>query len=309
MQNLPANLTDRLEQNAKTTRHNVNVLSASSPAWSLLHGSAQQARVLGHFRRVVDLEIAGEILALVTPGVGNGPFHAVVDHLPQRRLPRQLPLHRDGSTLHVGPWALSLDPPPTLWDPMPDWPHLTPEPEALAALVGTIRRAAAQRRRSSPFAAAIFGEAPPGVAALFRGIYNEGSALVCGGAARLAGLGPGLTPSGDDFLAGVMLALWLRYRRPVPALAWIYEAAAHRTTRLSRAFLRAARDGHADARWHALLAALSGASRTALEAAAHAVLDFGATSGLDMLAGFVLTLETLARSHVRTYTLYSRRTF
>jgi len=104
-------------------------------------------------------------------------------------------------------------------------------------------------------------------------------------AAALAGLGPGLTPAGDDFLAGVMWGLRFAGERDVDArCAAIVDAAAPRTTPLSAALLRAAGAGLADARWHALLDALDRGQDAS--AALRAVLAQGATSGADAWAGF-----------------------
>ena len=104
----------------------------------------------------------------------------------------------------------------------------------------------------------------------------------------LAGWGPGLTPSGDDFLAGLMLSLWAREGEAArPLCVRIAAAAAPRTTRLSGAFLRAAAEGLADERWHALLHTLATGPEAAIARTAQAVLAFGASSGLDMLTGFL----------------------
>ena len=106
-------------------------------------------------------------------------------------------------------------------------------------------------------------------------------------AAHLAGLGIGLTPAGDDFLAGIMLWAWLAYPAPGPLCRALVEAAAPRTTTLSAAFLRAAARGECDANWHQLLAALSTGSAAQLAPAVQQVVAHGATSGADMLAGFL----------------------
>jgi hypothetical protein len=109
-----------------------------------------------------------------------------------------------------------------------------------------------------------------------------------GAAAALAGLGPGLTPAGDDFLAGVMWGL--RFSpdgRDVDTLcATIAAAAAPRTTLLSAALLRTAGAGLADAHWHALFDALDQDRGEDAAAALEAVLSQGATSGADAWAGF-----------------------
>ena len=106
-------------------------------------------------------------------------------------------------------------------------------------------------------------------------------------AVELAGRGIGLTPAGDDFLAGIMLWAWLAYPAPGPLCRALVEAAAPRTTTLSAAFLRAAARGECDAAWHQLLAALSTGSAAQFAPAVQRVVAHGATSGADMLAGFM----------------------
>lgn len=68
----------------------------------------------------------------------------------------------------------------------------------------------------------------------------------------LVGLGPGLTPSGDDVLAGYLLGC-RAFGLPVPALAGL-----HRTTALSAALLRYAAAGQCIPQLAALVAALGG---------------------------------------------------
>lgn len=109
------------------------------------------------------------------------------------------------------------------------------------------------------------------------------------GAARLLGLGPGLTPSGDDVLCGVMLAL-RAVGRHESALAVELEqqvlGGLARTTALSGTLLRAAARGHAVPQVVDLLdllreSDLSGAVRTRVSA----VAAIGHSSGVDLLVG------------------------
>jgi hypothetical protein len=112
-------------------------------------------------------------------------------------------------------------------------------------------------------------------------------------AARLAGLGHGLTPAGDDFLMGAMLRAWLAHPEPGPLCRRLAAVAAPRTTTLSAALLQAAARGECSAAWHALLAALAAGDAAdagaALTTATRRVLAHGGTSGGDTLAGFLLT--------------------
>jgi hypothetical protein len=107
-------------------------------------------------------------------------------------------------------------------------------------------------------------------------------------AQQLAGLGPGLTPAGDDFVLGVMAALWLLgERNPLPAMA---AACATRTTLLSGAFLRAAAQGQFMEGWHHLAHALDRQDEPGSRRAVRQIAAFGASSGRDSLAGFARVL-------------------
>ena len=113
-------------------------------------------------------------------------------------------------------------------------------------------------------------------------------------AALLAGLGPGLTPAGDDYLVGLMagLRVWPgplenSELAPEEACQIILEATEGRTTLLSRAFLRSAKEGLFGENWHELLAELARGEIIGIQRAARRILSSGATSGADALAGFL----------------------
>ena len=246
--------------------------------------SGREARVVGRFRRVIDLAVGEEVIALTTAEVGDGPFHLVLDRLPDARLlPKRLPLHLEGGEWRLGPLTLHLTEPLSLWDARPDWTSLRPRRSALLYLREASVEAVAGR--PSPFAPYLLTGRMPRLEALKAAWEDEEALLDV--VARLAGRGMGLTPSGDDFIAGMMLALWADRAALTPRAAFLYRVAAPRTTLLSRAFLRAARDGLADAHWQRLLRALAGGGEAEVRRAASEALAFGATSGVDMAAGFL----------------------
>jgi Protein of unknown function (DUF2877) len=112
-------------------------------------------------------------------------------------------------------------------------------------------------------------------------------------ASSLAGLGSGLTPSGDDFLAGVLLAIALAQEHQANADlgeigALLLETAAARTHEISGAHLRTALAGEVGERWHPLIAAISAGNAERAGDAALSVMKIGETSGADMLAGFLV---------------------
>lgn len=124
-------------------------------------------------------------------------------------------------------------------------------------------------------AAGARGSAPPGVPAL-------------------VGMGPGLTPAGDDLIGGALIALRSLRRHAVAARlgAWALRRAESGTSRISRAHLACAAAGQGGEALHELLrAALSGRRDLASEFAA--IDAVGHTSGWDAAAGVVLALQAL----------------
>src|SRR5204863_7812126 len=122
---------------------------------------------------------------------------------------------------------------------------------------------------------------------------------LCAGVQKIAGLGPGLTPAGDDFLLGLMAALIMQSPPRLAAVpapqaftannlcTLIGTVAAHQTTRLSATWLRYAAQGEFGAPWHGLAQSLASRRPEPIQQAARRILATGATSGRAALAGFV----------------------
>jgi hypothetical protein len=110
---------------------------------------------------------------------------------------------------------------------------------------------------------------------------------------RLAGLGPGLTPAGDDFLVGAILGAWILHpqERARSLAGPAAEAAARLTSTLSAAWLRWAGRGAVGETWQALFRAVLLDDRRAERSALDRILATGHTSGADALAGFVAALR------------------
>jgi hypothetical protein len=94
----------------------------------------------------------------------------------------------------------------------------------------------------------------------------------------LGGLGPGLTPSGDDALAGLLLA-----GAAGAAGAELVEAV--KTHEIARAFLRWAAQGQSIEPVHRLLWALAGGDRVLLDSGLRDLLAYGHSSGADLALG------------------------
>ncbi len=108
----------------------------------------------------------------------------------------------------------------------------------------------------------------------------------------LLGLGPGLTPSGDDFLGGAMIALdALGHHRARDTMARVVgRHARHLTTPISVAHLAAAAEGAGGGSIHGLLNAALRGDGPAIPPAVNRVAKIGHSSGWDTLAGIVTVL-------------------
>lgn len=307
------------------------------------------------FPRTVYWEAAdGSLSCLGPPGLGGGPLNALADLPADWRWTGRLvagdPARRVGDQLlAAGPLTISLAGARS-W--VPRRPPAGWTPATLAANLGTLAGAAARRSLPgglAPLVPALAGpwREPPawradsrladspllaaaarGVGALQRwlatamGDDGDRPAAAPGPppavVTELVGLGPGLTPSGDDLLGGVMVALHALGAPGVAAAlaAAVLPAAARATHAISLAHLRCAAGGEGMAAVHDLLAALctpagagpatgaslpgdaSGPAGDSLLAGAEALAATGHTSGWDALAGVALAARAVVDAAV-----------
>lgn len=115
----------------------------------------------------------------------------------------------------------------------------------------------------------------------------------------LIGLGPGLTPSGDDFLVGALALLdAIGERDAHTALARsIIDAVPGSTAPLSACFLRAAAAGHFGEALHRAVSSVITGDVTAAVATAEKI---GHSSGWDTMAGITTTLRVAAAAQLET---------
>lgn len=224
---------------------------------------SREARILHLFADVCNLvNEEGQVMSLVSRRIGAGPFALVLAARSAWPVNSRagVKIDRQAERLSVGPLQLAYGAAAS-WQPRPAWERLRGwrgtgehQPEAL----------------------------PPSIAVLLQqlldGIDRGERAVVQTVAARLAGRGQGLTPTGDDVLVGVLYALWVWQPDGAGWMRLIAESAAPRTTSLSAAFLRAAAAGEATRAWHRLVAGDSGAVAD--------ILATGHSSGAETWAGF-----------------------
>lgn len=292
----------------------MHIESISTRVSPLFRRPGLEARVESAFAEACNLVTPhGAPLSLVSPAAGNGPLNAVVSQAQALALLQKGAVVRgDGQWLHLGQgWRLALAP-AREWNPTPDYSRLARRPQVVLRNLQWLRRhlpleapQASLAARPLALTQGAFGSRPSvalvqaRASALTGGLlqgYRQGDlGQITAFAGRLAGLGPGLTPAGDDWMAGWLVGLRaaaaLDDSDPLLPLEAVGRAvvgsARPRTSRLSLAFLQAAADGAVAEPWHALLAALPDADPSLIRRAAAEVMRFGATSGSDMLAGFL----------------------
>jgi Protein of unknown function (DUF2877) len=116
---------------------------------------------------------------------------------------------------------------------------------------------------------------------------------------RLLGVGPGLTPAGDDVLAGLLVGLWSFGQKAEPLRLAVLAGLAARTTDLSAALLRCAARGESIPQVNQLLRAMSGSAwQGRLDHAMSDLVRVGHTSGTALATG-VLAAATMARQGSR----------
>lgn len=114
---------------------------------------------------------------------------------------------------------------------------------------------------------------------------------------RLLGAGPGLTPSGDDFVSGVLTALHINGQGASAHILWrsVAAMATASTTDISVALLEQAASGRMSQKLHLLVDELLGDIPTTPAKFSRLLSQLGETSGWDWLAGFVLAQNALLK--------------
>ena len=123
---------------------------------------------------------------------------------------------------------------------------------------------------------------------------RAGKAVEC--AEMINGLGFGLTPSGDDFIAGMLCALYLLQeitrREDLVSLRENICKAAESVNIISMNAMKMATNGRFGENFKNMVSALAQNDERKICEAVHNILNIGATSGADMLTGFLYTFIT-----------------
>lgn len=303
----------------KNGNHNLSPRAATEPVVELglladaVLRNGGEGEIVAAFQRSIYVSLNGHLICVGSRTLGSGPLHVLCDRWLADRV-------RVGQSAAVAGHALFVENAPladfekaSIWkpDPAPNWSlsSLTdglkaadaiwrdmPGDDGLASLAG------APLSRSSLLIAA----ARPGSDALVRMVErgvqggvdepaNEAAII------DLIGMGPGLTPSGDDFLLGGLLALDAVGLLAMRNILWdICRPHLDRTNAISRAHLETAALGYGAAALHAAIHALIAGRTELLPHALSVVSDIGQTSGRDSFTGALLVLHAVSRSFARS---------
>jgi len=275
--------------------------------------------VLGAFDGAVNVLLDGGLISLVPEAVERGPLNVTL------RLPIGLPMRsslgaRAGDRVRVKGSILELDNhvriqfgSAEIYSPTRRFGLPMHEESAIAANLEAMKKTALLYGNVSGLGELLTLVGPRGtrvkagdlnifasaaisrIVRLERAFRSEERNALAGAVSDLMGLGPGLTPSSDDMLAGLVLLCVLyaanrgRERRASRLLARVTATEAQgRTTILSNEYLRQAASGRGNEPVMRLCAALLTGGRESVELETRRVLAIGGTSGTDIVLGVFL---------------------
>jgi hypothetical protein len=269
---------------------------------------AQQARVLHVFEKVCNLESdTGRVVSLVSPEIGDGPLNIVVPTLLFDSYIRVgVRVAIKGSQIGIGDLIVDVSG-ARIWNPIPPWGEIQFALSKDSRFNSLIERGLRESAPAGSLAQLVIrGDSPESSTSnliierarspavnLCRGLQAGDVDTCLKGVRGLAGLGEGLTPSGDDFIVGCLLAAWASGlgEHEGHLVSTIPAEAARITSSLSAAWIWAAARGECSAAWHTLFERLLSSGQVEIQAAVKQLISIGHTSGADALAGFVYTLK------------------
>lgn len=245
------------------------------------------------FRKAVNFVNGGRLTALVTPDVAAGPVNIIIEGLEPDSV-RTLEVRGDSVLINGIPFAFSAG---QIYDSSMNFCSGRKIPRQNILHLGNLLREHApeksmvflldpgRKKEFRPgFEAAVCSQLQQGADLCFRGAVEEG-------VTKLHGCGFGLTPSGDDFIAGMMTALCALGEEGSRGLRDRIFRHAQGGDVLVSSFLGLAHDGRVNELMRSLLESLLNKEQDAITNAAVRCFAVGATSGADLCTGLLAVLE------------------
>jgi hypothetical protein len=273
----------------------------------------RRGRIAAVFDRSLYAAFGDDWICIGAKAIGSGPLHVLCEGIAAVRFSLGQEVVVEDSAILAGDVRLTgLDAAP-VWSPKPspDW-----TPETLRAGILAVDDAwhaapaeeglAASGCPQLPVAPSnVLAAAVPGIAALRQlieaGLRGDKAApadkeKIVG----LIGLGPGLTPSGDDFLAGALLALASLGLSDMRDALWnTLRAHLDSTNDISVAHLRSAASGCAASALHEAIDATISGRIDNIAPALVAVSAIGHSSGRDAFAGALVVFRAVEACALR----------
>lgn len=226
-------------------------------------------RVIASFPRAVYAQSGDEVIVLTSRDVPPGPIHVTTTADQLEAEP--------GSEMTLTGAGIELDGQRLQLVGAASWVGWLPRPDQMTAAAQVLLTVL------TPYAQASALMAPP-YSARLSGLTRTAAPLDLDALEGLLGFGPGLTPAGDDVIAGFLVASVALGR--LASGGWdVGREARHLTSTISLAYLRSAAAGQAIAPVHDLFAAAAARDADASRAACRLLAATGATSGADIALG------------------------
>ncbi len=268
-------------------------------------------RITAVFDRSVYVDLGNQWICIGDATVGNGPVNLLLEPTPYSGVFADLvvdqPVRVCAGAVHLGNRPLVIETPAKIWSPplVPCWTN-----ESLMRGLDALNAISRGRVPRQGLGVFLYGHgaelsdtreahvcALP-VFELERWLLNQLVDKRCvegvpESAQQLIGLGPGLTPSGDDFLGGVLIALSLVHRQDIAALLYadICPHLATRTGPISRTHLVAASAGQGLETLHLAINSVIQGNVEMIPTRVHHIERIGSSSGWDALAGACVVLR------------------
>jgi hypothetical protein len=279
-------------------------LSADAALLARLRSGPFRASVHSVFDRVINVHCAEDdrLYTLACRRSDDAPCTLVVDipSFASLGVRAGTPAASDGAELVVGralavdlasaaPWSSTLPPWPAHGIPV-RWARAFVDREGVG---GGVKPRSGPRNAVEVETGRRLSAATAGLqAALLAGRMDEAHRR----GRRLIGLGPGLTPAGDDYVLGLATVCAMpggsaRARECRDLLARLIDDNAERTNVISQAAMAQAARGRVRDSIVRFAHAITGGSRPAMEVRARRLIAIGATSGTDIMLGMLAGLQ------------------
>lgn len=301
------------------------ITSIGTPLAKRLPQSGCWGTVLAVFRRSCYLEsVDGHIFCLADSSLGEGPLTLGVGFPGNTTLSNigvtgGCHLDMDGLDLRLGRSIVFQKSEMSIWAPERIWKTATPieillrmhtltnlikpliPSDGLGPIMPYVAGQADGKFPTNDSMNAVAKLAVRSLDRLCGGLIRSDIEAVDEGVSGLVGLGPGLTPSGDDLLGGLLVALRAMPDAASHPIVEVLSActnrhAAEKTTRISSSMLEQSTRGNGSAVQHGLLRCLLEVdARSDISSAALDLIRTGHTSGWDALAGILLGIHLSLR--------------